>query len=343
MPTTYKVLGQSVSSESTRTLTNKKVETGGIVTLTTSVPHKMVVGQVVTVSEPSLTASVTTKAIASTNVVTLTTSAAHRLIPGSSVTVSEAATISVNVTNRALTGNVATLTVASHRFTVGSSITVAGIDAVFNGTYTVAAVTATTISYSRTNANVTSTASSGTITGLDPYTNGTFTVATTPTTTTFTYSVANSFGITLNATSVTASATYLDAAFNGTFTVEANPSSTEFSYTYAPSANLAVTASTGSAVHEPWMTVYTCPAATSAVVSSLVICNQTASKANYQIAVSPDEDVDRQNIIQWNGELLEYESITFTTGITLDATNKYLMVGTDIVGVSVTAFGMENS
>ena len=68
------------------------------------------------------------------------------------------------VTNKALTPNVATLTIGSHKLTVGSTINVDNIDSIFNGTYVLTAVAATTISYARTNANVTSVASAGNVT-----------------------------------------------------------------------------------------------------------------------------------------------------------------------------------
>lgn len=65
------------------------------------------------------------------------------------------------VTNKALTSNVATLTIGSHKLTVGSTITVDNMDDIFNGTYVLTAVAATTISYARTHANVTSAAATG--------------------------------------------------------------------------------------------------------------------------------------------------------------------------------------
>ena len=68
------------------------------------------------------------------------------------------------VTNKALTSNVATLTIGSHKLTTGSTITVDNIDATFNGTYVLTAVGATTISYAKTAANVTSVAASGLVT-----------------------------------------------------------------------------------------------------------------------------------------------------------------------------------
>jgi hypothetical protein len=103
-----------------------------------------------------------TKALNS-NVVTMTTSAAHGLVVGENVIVTDA-TLSYNVTNKALTSNVATLTIGTHRFLVGTSVTIAGVDATFNGTYTINAVAATTISYTLIATNVTST--SATNTGL---------------------------------------------------------------------------------------------------------------------------------------------------------------------------------
>ncbi len=72
------------------------------------------------------------------------------------------------VNNKELTSNVATLTTASnHGIDVGDTVTVAGVDATFNGTFTVTAVgSATTFSYAKTASNVASAAVSptGTVT-----------------------------------------------------------------------------------------------------------------------------------------------------------------------------------
>ena len=68
------------------------------------------------------------------------------------------------ISNKALTSNVATLTTnVAHDFNVGNTVTVSGVDATFNGTYTVTAVTSTTFSYAKTATNVTSVASSGSV------------------------------------------------------------------------------------------------------------------------------------------------------------------------------------
>jgi hypothetical protein len=63
-----------------------------------------------------------------------------------------------NVVSKALDDNIATITTeANHGFIVGETVTVAGIDATFNGTYTITAKTADTISYAKTAADVEST------------------------------------------------------------------------------------------------------------------------------------------------------------------------------------------
>ncbi len=67
------------------------------------------------------------------------------------------------VSKKKLVNNVATLTTAAlsdvgtpsqHDFAIGNIITVSGIDSTFNGTFTVSAITATTISYALTAADV---------------------------------------------------------------------------------------------------------------------------------------------------------------------------------------------
>ncbi len=79
-------------------------------------------------------------------------------------------TITATVTNKALTSNVATLTTsAAHGFAVGMTAEVSGVDATFNGSYTITAVTSTTFSYAKTASNVTSTAATGTVYSNDTH------------------------------------------------------------------------------------------------------------------------------------------------------------------------------
>jgi len=69
------------------------------------------------------------------------------------------------ITNKALTSNVATLTTSAvHGLAVGDEIWVEGVDATFNGKYTIATVpTTTTFTYAKTASNVASTAVSSSL------------------------------------------------------------------------------------------------------------------------------------------------------------------------------------
>jgi hypothetical protein len=74
--------------------------------------------------------------------------------------------VAATVTNKALTGNVATITTAAaHGLSVGRRVSVAGVDATFNGNFSITATTATTFSYAKTAADVASVASAGSVAG----------------------------------------------------------------------------------------------------------------------------------------------------------------------------------
>ena len=76
-----------------------------------------------------------------------------------SITVSA---ITSTISNKALTNNVATLTTnETHGYRVGDTVVVAGVDATFDGTYAITAVTTNTFSYAKTAANVVSQADTG--------------------------------------------------------------------------------------------------------------------------------------------------------------------------------------
>ena len=76
--------------------------------------------------------------------------------------------ITVSINNKALTSNVATLTTtAAHGLCTGMEITITGVDATFNGSYTITGVpTTTTFTYAKTASNVSSTAVSPVGTGV---------------------------------------------------------------------------------------------------------------------------------------------------------------------------------
>jgi tetrahydromethanopterin S-methyltransferase subunit B len=81
------------------------------------------------------------------------------------VVISDPTPTAKSVSNKSLTSNVATLTTSTaHGIAVGSAIIVAGVDATFNGSYTVVATpTTTTLTYAKTNSNIASAVATGTV------------------------------------------------------------------------------------------------------------------------------------------------------------------------------------
>ena len=76
---------------------------------------------------------------------------------------STVSTITKTISNKALTSNIATLTTSdAHTFLAGDVVVVSGVDATFNGTFNIIEVpTATTFTYAKVNANVTSAVATG--------------------------------------------------------------------------------------------------------------------------------------------------------------------------------------
>jgi hypothetical protein len=78
--------------------------------------------------------------------------------------------ITATVTTKALTSNVATLTTSTaHGMAVGMTVEVSGVDVTFNGSYTITAVTSTTLSYAKTASNVLSSVTTGTVLSNDTH------------------------------------------------------------------------------------------------------------------------------------------------------------------------------
>lgn len=90
-------------------------------------------------------------------------------------------------------------------------------------------------------------------------------------------------------------------------------------------------------------TLYTVPASTSTVVSSIVICNQTASAATYRIAVRPaGAAVAAQHWIVYGATVAASDSTVLTVGLTL-ATTDVITVYASTANLSFSAYGSEIS
>ena len=90
-------------------------------------------------------------------------------------------------------------------------------------------------------------------------------------------------------------------------------------------------------------TLYTVPASTEAVVSTLVICNQTSSSATFRISVRPaGASQTAAMYIAYDVVVGGSDSTALTLGITL-ATTDVITIYTSAATLSFAAFGSEIS
>lgn len=90
-------------------------------------------------------------------------------------------------------------------------------------------------------------------------------------------------------------------------------------------------------------TLYTVPAATSAVVSSIVIANRDSNAATYRIAIRPGgAALANQHYIAYDVTVGASDSTVLTLGITL-ATTDIITVYASSANLSFSAYGSEIS
>ena len=90
-------------------------------------------------------------------------------------------------------------------------------------------------------------------------------------------------------------------------------------------------------------TLYTCPTATAAVVSTVTVCNTSSTAATYTICVSTTTSHAAAGYIVYQASIAGNDTVGLTFGMTLDATNKYLLCSASASTVSFSAFGSEIS
>lgn len=90
--------------------------------------------------------------------------------------------------------------------------------------------------------------------------------------------------------------------------------------------------------------LYTAPALTSSVVSTITICNQTSSAATYRIAVRPSAagSTLAQHWIVYGATVAASDTTALTLGLTL-ATGDTIRVYASTANLSFSAFGSEIS
>lgn len=90
-------------------------------------------------------------------------------------------------------------------------------------------------------------------------------------------------------------------------------------------------------------TVYTVPALTSTVLSTVTVCNQSSVGATFRLAVRPSgESLAAKHYINYDTPVPANDTISLTLGITLAATD-VLTANANTTTLSFNAFGSEIS
>ena len=90
-------------------------------------------------------------------------------------------------------------------------------------------------------------------------------------------------------------------------------------------------------------TLYTVPAATDAIVSSIVIANRDSTSATFRIAIRPGgATLANQHYIAYDVTVGASDSTVLTLGLTLDATD-VITVRASTANLSFSAYGSEIS
>lgn len=97
----------------------------------------------------------------------------------------------------------------------------------------------------------------------------------------------------------------------------------------------------GSGTISTYSTLYQVPALTSAIVSTITICNQTSTAMNYRIGLASSAvDPSVNEFLAYGATVAANDTVALTLGITLQA-GKFLRVSSSTASSSFVAFGTE--
>jgi hypothetical protein len=89
-------------------------------------------------------------------------------------------------------------------------------------------------------------------------------------------------------------------------------------------------------------TLYTVPAGRSAIISTIVVANISASAKSFTLAVRPaGATIENKHYIAYNVAIAANDSTTLTLGITLAATDVVTVFSSAASSISFNAFGSE--
>ena len=88
-------------------------------------------------------------------------------------------------------------------------------------------------------------------------------------------------------------------------------------------------------------TLYTCPASTQTVISTITICNQAGTSGTYRIAIRPNgATISPEHYIVYDASVPTNSTTAYTLGMTIDASD-VVTVYASSANISFNAFGSE--
>ncbi len=85
-------------------------------------------------------------------------------------------------------------------------------------------------------------------------------------------------------------------------------------------------------------------AGTSTVISSIVVCNAGSTSATYSIAINTaTATYAAGRYVVYQATVQGNDTISFTLGLVLDPTNRFLNVSSSSANVNFSAYGVENT
>ena len=91
------------------------------------------------------------------------------------------------------------------------------------------------------------------------------------------------------------------------------------------------------------VSMYTVPAATETIISSIVVANISASDRTYRITIQPNNaTLAQKHYIAYDVTIKANTTTAYTLGITLDATDQVYILGST-TDISISLFGSEIS
>ena len=82
---------------------------------------------------------------------------------------------------------------------------------------------------------------------------------------------------------------------------------------------------------------------TSTVISTIAICNTSASNATYRICISTNTSFATAGYLVYGATVAANDTVFLTLGVTMDPVNDYLLCSASSTSVVFSAFGVENS